>query len=498
MENLTGAQEPEAPFGQLLRRQRMAADMTQEALALRAGMSVDAISQLEHGQRPFPRRSTVALLADAMELSPDERGRLVAAQRRLTSRIERPPAAAGDPDAGDSTGPPAGSRVPARRSPLFVGRGAELECLAASLTVAGPGPATVAVTGMGGAGKTQLAVELVHRCGRRFSGGIFWLDLTDPEAVPAQIAGCGGPGFMDLRPDFAELPLEHRLALVFRAWQCDQPRLLVFDGCEDEALLARWRPGSGGCRVLVTSRRATWDAALGVETLPLGGLARAESLELLGRLRTGGLDAGDAVLDAIAGELGDLPLALHLAGSFLNRYRDEVSPADYLAQIRGPEPLEHPSLAGQGLLDPAAPGGRLPGVAQALAASWARLDPDDRVDRTALALMQRAARLGSGGSVTRDGLALDPGETDTLDERLVRADALRRLLALGLLDRCGAGLRLHPLVARSVQSPAVRRRAPARSTPAAPAAPSASATTQATSAASNGRGPVTSTRASGR
>jgi hypothetical protein len=85
-------------------------------------------------------------------------------------------------------------------------------------------------------------------------------------------------------------------------------------------LLDRWRPRSGGSRVLVTSRRDRWSPDLGVHPLPLGTLARSESLALLSRFRED-LDPIDPVLDGIAAELGDLPLALHLAGGFLARYR---------------------------------------------------------------------------------------------------------------------------------------------------------------------------------
>src|SRR5437868_1173330 len=68
-------------FGQLLRRHRQAAGLTQEALAQAAGLSVDAIGLLERGIRRSPRRSTVQLLADALALGPPERQRLVAAAR---------------------------------------------------------------------------------------------------------------------------------------------------------------------------------------------------------------------------------------------------------------------------------------------------------------------------------------------------------------------------------------------------------------------------------
>jgi len=71
-----------ATFGALLRRHRLAAGLTQEALAERAGLSPDAISLLERGLRTVPRRDTVDRLAGALALSPDERLALTRAASR--------------------------------------------------------------------------------------------------------------------------------------------------------------------------------------------------------------------------------------------------------------------------------------------------------------------------------------------------------------------------------------------------------------------------------
>ena len=49
------------------------------------------------------------------------------------------------------------------------------------------------------------------------------------------------------------LPLDQQVRLVEDDWARSVPRLLVFDNCEEEALLDRWRPRTGGARVLVTS-----------------------------------------------------------------------------------------------------------------------------------------------------------------------------------------------------------------------------------------------------
>jgi hypothetical protein len=177
---------------------------------------------------------------------------------------------------------PPGSRMPFARNPLFVGRAPDLLALATALKhgdTAAIG-SIAAATGLGGIGKTQLAAEFAHRYGQFFAGGVFWLSFADPEAVPAEIAASGGLGLIE-HPSYGALKLEEQLRLVLAAWQSALPRLLIFDNCEDETLLARWRPPTGGCRVLLTSRRREWDAGLGVLPLPLGVLPRAESIALL-------------------------------------------------------------------------------------------------------------------------------------------------------------------------------------------------------------------------
>src|SRR5260370_38487766 len=82
-------------------------------------------------------------------------------------------------------------------------------------------------------------------------------------------------------PDFARLSLDDKMRLVLSAWQSPMPRLLVFDNCEDEELFIRWRPSTGGCRVLITSLRPNWSSELGIKALPLDCLSRAEGTEQL-------------------------------------------------------------------------------------------------------------------------------------------------------------------------------------------------------------------------
>src|SRR3954447_14378742 len=73
-----------ATFADLLRNFRNRAELTQEELAERAGLSPDAVGLLERGERRRPHADTVARLAAGLELSADERVQFAAVARRPT------------------------------------------------------------------------------------------------------------------------------------------------------------------------------------------------------------------------------------------------------------------------------------------------------------------------------------------------------------------------------------------------------------------------------
>src|SRR6185312_8052857 len=83
--------EPRA-FGDLLRRLRILAGMSQEELAARASLSARAISDLERGVKRAPRRDTIQLLVEALQLSGDERAAFITAAREPAARPAAKPA----------------------------------------------------------------------------------------------------------------------------------------------------------------------------------------------------------------------------------------------------------------------------------------------------------------------------------------------------------------------------------------------------------------------
>ncbi len=378
-------------------RDRCKSPLTQVTLAQALGVHVNTIQHWEKRGVPSPADllRLVELFAECGAIADDETavkfwevsGReQFPIPPELHQFFRAAPRAAARELPLDTLPPPAplppGSLMPLRRNHLFVGRAEELRALAAALA---PLDATAVISGIAGMGKTQLACEFAHRYGQFFPGGILWISFADAGAVAAGVAACGGAGYLDLRPDFETLPLDKQARLVLASWRAPAPRLLVFDNCEDEALLAEWRPPSGGCRVLVTSRRARWCATLVTRVLPLRVFERAESIALLRRHRPD-LPDDNTQLDAIAEQVGDLPLALHLAGSFLDRYRDSCTPDDYLRQL-GAELLTHPSFVGDGF----SPTKHEHHLERTFIVSYGQLDRHRQADALALRLLNHAA-----------------------------------------------------------------------------------------------------------
>jgi tetratricopeptide (TPR) repeat protein len=265
--------------------------------------------------------------------------------------------------------------------------------------------------------------------------------------VPAEVAACGRAGALDLEPDFESRSLEEQVRLVLVAWHSPLPQLLIFDNCEDPKLLAQWRPLSGGCRILVTSRRANWETIPGVQMLPLDVLNRWESIALL---REHQPDADNEILDAIANKLGDLPLALHLAGSYLALHRQVITPVQYLEQLQERTLLEHGSLTGRGV----SPTEHSQNVRWAIALSYEQLDPHHEIDHLALKILVHAACFAPGEPIPYHllGLTLNLAKEDPDTESKIEG-AMARLFALGLLrSEADNRVRLHRLVVAFVRN----------------------------------------------
>ena len=316
------------------------------------------------------------------------------------------------------------------------------------------GPAAAA-TGLGGVGKTQAAIEFAHRYGIFFVGGVFWLSFENSDSIPSEIAQCGLA--MNLRLDFSSLKLEDQVHAVRSAWESELPRLLIFDNCEDDRLLRAFRPVSGGSRVLVTSRQEQWSSSLDIRVVPLGMLSLNESVELLHKLNPHMLLTEDVVLRQISEEVGRLPLALHLVGSYLHTYRHVITSQNVLEELGSSNALAKKALTGEfGASLLTLPTKHDLNVYRTFYLSFSKLDQNSATDALAIQLLASAACLAPGESIphsllTRTALAEDA----TTHNKQCVEDALTRLANLGLLETSSIEppmVRLHRLLVRFAQT----------------------------------------------
>lgn len=228
-------------FCEWLKRRRKALDMTQDELAQRAGCSASALRKIESGERR-PSKQLAELLAKALEITEDDlptfirvaRGELNIERLRqpdseslpaLSEIWSMPQAESGAAPVTSVKPSRSASHIPLQTTSL-VGRETELAALEKRFN--DPQCRLLTLTGIGGIGKTRLAIEFATRKQAGFPGGVFYIPLApvnSPEKIVPTIADVLEVGFSGPND-----PQEQLFNYIAR--EITQNALFVFDNLE--------------------------------------------------------------------------------------------------------------------------------------------------------------------------------------------------------------------------------------------------------------------------
>ncbi|MGH4026551.1 MAG: FxSxx-COOH system tetratricopeptide repeat protein [Pseudonocardiaceae bacterium] len=389
---------------------------------------------------PVPPLLRPLLRVELFNVDEAEATRRLLAAARGPARPDGKPVFPGHGRAGALTGRgEAGPRLPGvlppvwnvgPRNPGFVGRDTTLVHLRERLCSGGTA-VVQALHGMGGVGKTQVAIEYAHRYAGVYDL-VWWVSAEETALIGEQYATLAGE--LDLIPPRADTA---SAVGALRAYLRGHGRwLLVLDNAELPRELRDWLPAGPG-HTLITSRHPGWgELATGVE---VDVLPRPQSVELIHVSRPG---VGAADANRLAEALGDLPLALSQAAGFLAETGMPVEHYLDLLETRTEE-----------LLDQNPPESHPLSLAAAIRVSTDRLA---EVDPAALALVRIGAFLAPepilADFLTRSISPLDSGQPPEL-EALALAVAspvaahrsLGRVGSYGLARIVDGGLQLHRL-----------------------------------------------------
>ena len=188
-------------------------------------------------------------------------------------------------------------------------------------------PMPQALQGLGGVGKTAIAIEHAYRH-RGDYDLVWWIPADQMPLVRASLAALAGRlGLEAAQVTGIEGATQAALDALrrgdpYRRW------LLIFDNADQPEEIMDLIPRSGPGDVLITSRNHRWQSV--IDTVQMDVFTRTESTEFLTKRVPKGLSETDA--DRLAYELGDLPLALEQAGAMLAETGMPVN--DYLRLLR--------------------------------------------------------------------------------------------------------------------------------------------------------------------
>jgi tetratricopeptide (TPR) repeat protein len=210
------------------------------------------------------------------------------------------------------------------RNARFTGRVEDLARVRAALTNTQKG-LPVTLQGMAGVGKTQLALEYVHRFGAAYDL-VWWIAADPPDFIDSALSDIGQT-VKRLAPDVTAVEAAQLVLDMLRQGAIGRRWLLVFDNADDVARVERFLPRGGSAgHVLLTTRNPGWSEK--TRPVDVGVFRRQDSVTHL-KERSPAITQLEA--EAVAQALGDLPIAVSAAGAWLAETGMAV--ADYLREI---------------------------------------------------------------------------------------------------------------------------------------------------------------------
>ena len=327
-------------FGRLLHTFRKRRHLTQQHLAQMIGMHRHEMSRWENGEVLPASRAIVLELARCLHLNDQE------ARQFLDASLTTPLPLWG---------------VPFPRNLFFTGREELLERLHTYLTPDQKGALTRswAISGLGGVGKTQLALEYAYRHALEYRA-VFWIEAETREQILSCLRRIAE--LLDL-PEQAQTD-QNRIVTAVEHWLITHSNwFLIWDNLQDLELLHRFLPSAQHGAFLITTRnQALGTLARGIDLLPMEQeegivflLRRAKLLEPDARSEQPGTRAASMASEYAAARdlvtrMGGLPLALDQAGAYIEetgcslldyllRYKQQRS---HMLDRRGRFAIDHP------------------------------------------------------------------------------------------------------------------------------------------------------------
>lgn len=175
----------------------------------------------------------------------------------------------------------------------------------------------VALVGMGGSGKSTIAVEVAHQLKSKFADGVLWVDATISDPMDVLANWGDAYGF-----DFNGLPDIESRALAVRSMLAERQTLIVLDDVGQISRIRPLLPEAARCAILITTRDQEIAYGLDVEPILLNELAPEDSLRLLKQiLGDRRVNAEREAAQTICDLLQNLPLAVEIAAQRLKSHR---------------------------------------------------------------------------------------------------------------------------------------------------------------------------------